>query len=69
MNLLDRLSKPTYCDGCIAFLAHRCDILGEVTLEKKKICHTAGYRNIRKSDSTVRHYANRQGAPNNDDVR
>ncbi len=63
------IEKPTYCDGCRYFLAHECEILGIVTIEKKKQCNAAGYRSIKYTQSGTRRYHNRQGAPNNGDVR
>lgn len=59
-----------YCIGCRHFLYFECDIFrGSPSDEQKVVCNRAGYRAIKQSASSVRIYSNRQGAPNNGDVR
>lgn len=61
--------SSTYCDGCRHFLGRRCDLLGSVDDAKKQQCNRSGYREIKYTYSSVRHYQNRQGDPYEKDPR
>jgi hypothetical protein len=54
--------KPHPCTACRNFLKGQCDILGEITEDKLKLCKIAGYRETKQTYSSVRHYCNKIGA-------
>lgn len=59
-----------YCEACRHYLEFRCDIFNvNPEAEQRLLCDKAGYREIKHTNSSVRTYNNRQGAPNNGDVR
>lgn len=69
MNTKQVLTEK-YCLACCHYLDFSCEIFGtKPSDEQKLVCNRAGYRNIKQSTSSVRIYNNRQGAPNNGDVR
>ena len=57
-----RDAKPIdYCIGCAKCLGFRCDILGEITEEQIELCKRAGYRELKYSNYSYRHYCNKVG--------
>lgn len=59
-----------YCESCRHFIKFRCDIfLVRPEAEQRLLCNKAGYREVKHTSANIRIYNNRQGAPNNGDVR
>lgn len=64
-----KVNVEKFCCGCRHHLNFSCDILGNLTIAKKAQCYYGGYRETKLPNGGIRRYNNKQGAPNNDDVR